>query len=326
MDTNQYLQNVSIFDENELARQQKAQADNMKETLKAQEEAGIELPISEALIQKSLSSQSLKNAIKNFFKTGDVDVDKAVSNLVDGDNPIDIADGLIKSKLRPRINNAINSIKGKVNKFLSDNDLDINDIQGTAIHKFSQLVSRVNPQGQEEIEMQEIQPTDLNQMAVDNLANPASTGEEEEGIEMQELRPEENIDNFPTGSGGRVTLSQGQEEDNVINDIDEAKQNTFKTDFEDGIKTGSQNIEDIGEGIGEGISDAVGNVGDAVGDAVDGALEGAGAVLDLDPITAGLGLLLGLGGLAGSITNLFDHHDEHPDIDQLPVPVFESGI
>lgn len=174
MDTLQYLQAQSGLTQELMNKLDERNAKNEEDTLRDDTLGSLGLPSSTELLKSALTTDSMKSTIKNALKTGDDDIDSAVSAVIDGEkNPLDAIEKLFGKK----VGDAVRNVKSNLPEGLAD---------GEESDSPTSLISALGNRVKDTIssflgspdEMISKLKTGINQIKSDALSNPRATLED----------------------------------------------------------------------------------------------------------------------------------------------------
>eukprot|EP00054_Salpingoeca_dolichothecata_P036479 m.274167 g.274167 ORF g.274167 m.274167 type:complete len:370 (-) comp67625_c0_seq1:196-1305(-) len=349
--TLEYLNSVNNYDTEVGNLQAKAIEEADQEDQTDETAGGIGSAISGQILKDTVTSQAFKNAAKNILKTGNEDVDNAVDGVIEGDNPVDVANNIISNvggrvlrNIGSKINDATDGLRDRVNDTLSKLSNTKDEIKG--VRSRARDILEGTDESEPESQEQTFGDDDVDTLDGDiNDPLPPRTGD----VLPSQLtinKPEDVEDrttlqdDFNTDDLNEMSLQQPRtlrqeifkseqpkEEMNDEPDVNQEAQKALGNNEGDDVNQGIE-LKNVGENAGEDVGEDVAeNVGEDAGIAVgDAGLEAAGAALDSTGIGALVGIPLGIAGLAGSLVGLFEHHKSKPSISQLASPVFEAGV
>jgi hypothetical protein len=330
-----YLNELASYNEGSSEENQLLGFENMKnmseQMLKDNLIETLGLPASEFILDKSargLASQirSRIPALKNSEFLDDVEengIQDAVANKLAG--------------LKKTVENKIGDINDRVNDAIDDVKASVEGVKSKI-----QIPDETINAFKDKFDGQNFSPDKINEM-MENAKDPDTwhntlqqSNPEYNQVEAEDARnfvnqQSEKFD-YPT-----LTAQRDQEFMNQNRETLQMKNQAEldNTDLEQGAAKNLSGADNAGIGDGESIPlKAIGeNVGEAVGEDVGegvgelGAEEGIGAALDSTGVLAPIGLLVGLGGLIGSLFGIFDHHSSHaPPPPLIGRPSLDVGV
>lgn len=239
---------------------------------------GLSLATSSELLQKSLTSDSFKNGLKNLLKTGNDDIDNAVKNTIDNisseSNPVQVISDLT-SNIRPVLQaRASQFVRNGISKLLGREPL---EVKGSGAQT-SEINSTVQNPAFEDMDTP--YSTDL---SIPEPDRPMATNEIDQIYEDVLNRVPQGIpeDLIPEGAGSRLTSLTSNVSDrigNLSNDLSnrasgvledvQNRTNALSNDLVENLQSAQNRLQGVASQVSDtvqntvqdGLSNTLGNI------------------------------------------------------------------